>query len=138
MFTSFSLRSGGHPWLFGLLNCFVHILMYAYYFGSVYYEELKKMIWIKRILTKIQIVRFPFSFKCWNNFYHAFCVCLLFFQIQFILSITHLCIPLFYGDCNYPKGLLIMGITQNTIMLVLFSDFYFKAYVTRGNKAKLN
>lgn len=47
---------GGHPWLFGLLNCFVHVVMYGYYFGSVYSPRMKENLTIKRSITQLQIV----------------------------------------------------------------------------------
>lgn len=48
--------SGGHPWLFGLLNCFVHFVMYGYYFGSVYRPSLKQNVFLKKSITQMQIV----------------------------------------------------------------------------------
>lgn len=53
--------TGGHPWLFGLLNCFVHLIMYGYYFGSVYRPQLKTNITIKRSITQLQIVSETFK-----------------------------------------------------------------------------
>lgn len=48
---------GGHPGLvFGTMNCFVHIIMYAYYFGSVFNPKLKANLTIKRSITQLQIV----------------------------------------------------------------------------------
>lgn len=48
---------GGHPGLvFGTLNCFVHIIMYGYYFGSVFNPKLKANLMIKRSITQLQIV----------------------------------------------------------------------------------
>lgn len=47
---------GGQPWLFGFINCFVHVIMYSYYFGSVYSTKLKTNYFIKRSITQLQIV----------------------------------------------------------------------------------
>lgn len=102
---------GGHPWLFGVLNCFVHVIMYSYYFGSVYNTELKTNLFIKKSITQLQI-------------------------IQFIFSIFHLSIPFFLDNCNYPRGVLIFAISQNLIMLILFSDFYYNTYV-KSNRPKV-
>ncbi|XP_055305050.1 elongation of very long chain fatty acids protein 7-like isoform X2 [Sitodiplosis mosellana] len=103
-FVGVSWFPGGHPWLFGMLNCFVHVIMYGYYFGSVYSPKLKVNLTIKRSITQMQI-------------------------IQFMLSIVHLSMPFFVSDCGYPKSVLIIGISQNAIMMMLFSDFYYKTYM---------
>lgn len=55
--------TGGQPWLFGLLNCFVHVIMYSYYYGSVYSPKLKTNLFIKRSITQLQIVSFFYSIK---------------------------------------------------------------------------
>lgn len=39
--------------------------------------------------------------------------------------------PFFVPGCNYPRVLLIIAISQNFIMLMLFSDFYYNAYMKR-------
>lgn len=51
-----SWAPGGHPWFFGLLNCFVHFIMYGYYFGSVYSPTLKQNLMVKKSITQMQIV----------------------------------------------------------------------------------
>lgn len=53
--------AGGHPWVFGTLNCFVHIIMYGYYFGSVFNPKLKANLMIKRSITQLQIVSMNLS-----------------------------------------------------------------------------
>lgn len=53
---TFGFDVGGHPWIFGTLNCFVHIIMYGYYFGSVFHPVLKTNLMIKRSITQLQIV----------------------------------------------------------------------------------
>ncbi|XP_031636096.1 elongation of very long chain fatty acids protein 7-like [Contarinia nasturtii] len=103
-FIAITWAPGGHPWLFGLLNSFVHIIMYAYYLGTVYSDTLKTNIFIKRSITQMQI-------------------------IQFVFAITHLSLPFFIQSCNYPRPLLVIAISQNAIMLLLFSDFYYKTYI---------
>lgn len=56
-----SFRLGGHPWIFGLLNCIVHVFMYSYYFGSVFNPKLKTNLTIKRSITQMQIVSHTFN-----------------------------------------------------------------------------
>lgn len=103
-FMGVSWAPGGHCWLFGWLNCFVHIIMYGYYFGSVFNPELKTNLLIKRSITQLQL-------------------------IQFMIAIIHLSVPFFVPTCNYPRPVLVIGISQNLIMLLLFSDFYYQTYV---------
>lgn len=71
---------GGHPWLFGLLNCFVHVVMYGYYFGSVYSPRMKENLTIKRSITQLQIV----SHLTWEKMRTK--TNLRFFHIYFSLS----------------------------------------------------
>lgn len=56
-------------------------------------------------------------------------------QIQFILTIIHMARPLIMNDCAYPRSILYMGVSQNFTMLLLFSDFYYKAYI-KNNKGR--
>lgn len=69
--------TGGHPWLFGLLNCFVHVVMYSYYFGSIYSPKLKTNFFIKRSITQLQIVSSFGILLIRLNFFSTF------FQISF-------------------------------------------------------
>lgn len=120
---------GGHPGLvFGTMNCFVHIIMYGYYFGSVFNPQLKANLTIKRSITQLQIVsKYSYSISLRSTLSRTLIFFLL--QIQFVLAIIHLSVPFFVTDCNYPKALLTIAISQNFIMLLLFSDFYYHAYV---------
>lgn len=127
--------SGGHAWFFGLMNCFVHVVMYGYYFGSVHSPTLKQNMTVKKSITQMQIVSgrgrnfFGFDFKMDLPFTS------ISFQIQFVLTIIHMTRPLIMQDCDYPTSFLLLGISQNLTMLVLFSDFYYKAYI-KNNKRK--
>lgn len=53
---AFRFYVGGHGWFFGVLNSFVHFIMYGYYFGSVYRPELKQNTLIKKSITQLQMV----------------------------------------------------------------------------------
>lgn len=52
------------------------------------------------------------------------------FQLQFSILVFHFghifVIP--GDDCDYPKFLSFMGVTQNLFMIILFADFYRRAY----------
>jgi len=108
-FVAVQWAPGGQGWAFGMLNCFVHFIMYGYYFGSVYSPKLKTNLFIKKSITQMQI-------------------------LQFMLIIAHLSLP-FFVECHYPKVLLIIAISQNLIMLLLFADFYYATYI-RPKKSK--
>ncbi|XP_050039711.1 very long chain fatty acid elongase AAEL008004-like [Dermacentor andersoni] len=95
----------GQP-AFGLgLNVFVHIIMYTYYLLATMGPAVRKYLWWKKYLTRLQIA-------------------------QFVLSITHMSIPLFV-ECGFPRHLIVIANLQTFLILCLFVNFYVKAYVTR-------
>ncbi|XP_067008056.2 very long chain fatty acid elongase 7 [Anabrus simplex] len=94
---------GGNPIFLGLLNSFVHVVMYSYYFLSSLDPEYKKSIWWKKHLTQLQI-------------------------IQFFLITVHSSQILFNNTCGYPYWLAFALVTQTTFMSLMFLDFYIKAY----------
>ena len=47
---------GGHSTFFGLLNTFVHIVMYFYYMVAAMGPQYQKFIWWKKYLTAFQMV----------------------------------------------------------------------------------
>lgn len=102
---------GGHGTILALLNLTVHAVMYFYYFISALRPELKQSLWWKKYITQAQIV-------------------------QFLLLFLHFAHALFDMKCEYPKVGLAFPVIQAIIMLVLFSDFYYKVYL-RPNKEKL-
>jgi hypothetical protein len=56
----------GHSTLFGLINSFVHVLMYFYYTIAALGPAMQKFLWWKKYLTIFQIVQFL------TIFLHAF------------------------------------------------------------------
>lgn len=77
-FFSAYAQIGGHSTFFGLLNTFVHIVMYSYYLFSALGEQYQKYLWWKKYLTALQMVRnnfrsvlfLPFLFTwvfSWNH-----------------------------------------------------------------------
>ncbi|XP_068898148.1 very long chain fatty acid elongase AAEL008004-like isoform X1 [Tenebrio molitor] len=100
----FGLRmaAGGHSSFFGLLNSFVHMVMYSYYFLSALGPQIQKYLWWKKYLTGLQIVQFIF-------------VTVHEFQLLFI-------------DCNYPKTFAWMIGLHGTLFLFLFKNFYNETY----------
>lgn len=56
------------------------------------------------------------------------------FQVQFAILIFHFARPILNPNCGYPKCWLILGVTQNLFMFVLFGDFYIRTYMKKPRK----
>ena len=52
-----SVFSGGHGTLLGLINSFVHIIMYTYYLLAALGPTVQKYLWWKKYITTLQMVR---------------------------------------------------------------------------------
>ncbi|XP_039958576.1 elongation of very long chain fatty acids protein F-like [Bactrocera neohumeralis] len=103
--------SGGHGASLVIVNLAVHTIMYFYYFISALRPELKYSVWWKKHITQVQIA-------------------------QFLLLLLHFIHALLDTECEFPKWALGFASFQMIVMLALFSDFYYKAYL-RPNKRKL-
>jgi hypothetical protein len=79
--------------------------MYFYYFLTSYKPELRQSIWWKKHITQLQLAQFTFLI-----FYFG--------------------IPLL-TECDYPKVLLLFALVQAVYMMLLFLDFYYKAYIKK-------
>lgn len=58
---------GGHGTFIGVINSFVHIIMYFYYMMSAMGPQYQKYLWWKKYITTLQLVR-NFSIKLFINF----------------------------------------------------------------------
>lgn len=96
---------GGHGTFFGLLNTFVHIVMYTYYLLAAMGPKYQKYLWWKQHLTTLQMV-------------------------QFITVFIHTA-QIFFTDCNYPKINAYIMCFNSLMFLGLFSNFYIQAYIKR-------
>nr|QMX41530.1 very long chain fatty acid elongation protein ELO5 [Dioryctria abietella] len=101
---------GGHSTFFGMLNTFVHIVMYSYYLLAALGPEIQKYLWWKKYLTALQMVQFVLVFV------HAF-------QLLFV-------------DCDYPKAFVWWIGMHAVLFYYLFSDFYKQAYLKKAKNAK--
>lgn len=99
--------AGGHSVFLGAINSLVHVVMYSYYFVTSWKPEYKNSIWWKKHITQMQI-------------------------IQFFLIICHYFMIIIHPNCQYPKFPASVIIPQNLFMLLLFTDFYRKAYVQKN------
>ncbi|CAH4008642.1 unnamed protein product [Pieris brassicae] len=97
---------GGHGTMVGLLNSFVHAVMYSYYLLTVAYPNLKGSLWWKKYITQLQI-------------------------LQFLIMVVHMSCIVFIPDCGYPRWTSAVFLPQNLFMLILFVDFYIKTYIRK-------
>uniref|UniRef100_A0A0A9VVC6 Elongation of very long chain fatty acids protein n=1 Tax=Lygus hesperus TaxID=30085 RepID=A0A0A9VVC6_LYGHE len=100
---------GGHATFGGVLNSFVHVIMYTYYLLAALGPSMRKYLWWKKYLTTFQIIQFVMVF------YHS--------------------MQLFFIDCEVP---IVFGwsiMFHAILFFVLFRQFYNEAYVS-GDKSK--
>lgn len=96
---------GGHSTFFGLLNTFVHIIMYTYYLLAALGPRVQPYLWWKKYLTALQMLQFVFIMM------HAF-------QLLFI-------------DCNYPKAFVWWIGLHAVMFFFLFNEFYQQSYAQK-------
>lgn len=103
--------------------------MYGYYFLTSFKPELKNSLWWKKHITQIQLVCTALlgdkTFLVTKKHFP--------FQTQFAILVVHFINPIFFYECGHPKFVAAIGVTQNFFMFLLFSDFYYKAYVKKRN-----
>ncbi|XP_076240636.1 very long chain fatty acid elongase 7 [Calliopsis andreniformis] len=95
--------AGGHLTFLGTINCFVHIIMYSYYFAT---SMGISRPWWKKYITQLQLTQF------------------FIILVQYIMLAAS-------DDCGFPKWVSAVLIPQNLFMMVLFSDFYYKTYIKK-------
>ncbi|XP_054001058.1 elongation of very long chain fatty acids protein AAEL008004-like isoform X1 [Hylaeus anthracinus] len=96
---------GGHSTFFGLLNTFVHIVMYTYYMLAAMGPKVQPYLWWKKYLTVFQMV-------------------------QFVLVMIH-AFQLLFIECNYPKAFVWWIGLHATMFFFLFNEFYQQSYQSR-------
>ncbi|KAK0166823.1 hypothetical protein PV327_004306 [Microctonus hyperodae] len=101
---------GGHSTFFGLLNSFVHIVMYSYYLLAALGPHVQPYLWWKKYLTAFQMVQFI------AIMIHAF-------QLLFI-------------DCNYPKAFVWWIGLHAVMFFFLFNEFYKQSYSVKKQRAQ--
>ena len=88
---------GGHATFFGLLNSFVHVVMYSYYLLAAMGPKYQKYLWWNKHLTTMQM-------------------------IQFGLVFMHSAQALYFG-CNFSKITLTVKCFYAVKFFCLFSNF---------------
>lgn len=102
---------GGHPTLIGLINNFVHAVMYSYYFLAALGPQIHKYLWWKKYLTALQIA-------------------------QFVIVFIHTA-QLFFIECNVPKVMIVVFSFNTVVIFGLFANFYVQAYI-KGRRISPN
>lgn len=93
---------GGFGTFHALLNSLIHFIMYIYYGLAAFGPKFQKYLWWKRYMTTMQM-------------------------IQFVLVCLHTS-QLFFIECNYPMTFAYWIGSYAVIFLIMFADFYKKAY----------
>nr|XP_018901260.1 PREDICTED: elongation of very long chain fatty acids protein 1 [Bemisia tabaci] len=93
---------GGHGTFIGLVNSFIHIIMYTYYMLAAFGPKMQPYLWWKKYITTLQLG-------------------------QFLATFLHSCQLLIY-DCGYPRFAMYFVLPNAAFFFWLFSDFYRKAY----------
>ncbi|XP_070491195.1 very long chain fatty acid elongase 7 [Chironomus tepperi] len=97
--------AGGHGTLLGLINSFIHVIMYMYYMLSAI-PSMQKYLWWKRYLTIMQI-------------------------IQFLIVFCHTVQVQFRPSCTYPKSIAALLTLNAALFTYMFSSFYIKSYTKK-------
>ncbi|GAA6080677.1 ELOVL fatty acid elongase 8b isoform X1, partial [Tachysurus ichikawai] len=100
--------AGGQSFFIGLLNTFVHIIMYMYYGLAAFGPHMQKYLWWKRYLTSLQL-------------------------LQFVLLTTHTGYNLF-TECDFPDSMNAVVFAYCISLILLFSNFYYQSYMTKRTK----
>ncbi|KAK9738413.1 GNS1/SUR4 family [Popillia japonica] len=96
---------GAQASLIGLLNSFVHVCMYSYYYVASLGPKYRKYTGWKIWVTRLQIA-------------------------QFLILFVHNSVALLI-NCAFPKPGLILMLAQSIILLYLFGNFYIKTYTVK-------
>ncbi|XP_046328876.2 elongation of very long chain fatty acids protein 7-like [Haliotis rufescens] len=101
---------GGFGTFHSLLNSFIHFMMYTYYFLAALGPAFQKFLWWKKYMTSMQLT-------------------------QFILVVIH-STQLLFRECDYPVLFIYWIGAYAGIFLILFADFYRKAYIKPKPKSE--
>lgn len=93
---------GGQVFFQCMINSFVHVIMYTYYFLSAFGPGIQKYLWWKRYLTQLQL-------------------------IQFCVIIIHL-INGMTSTCEFPYVFNWYVIVYCVTLIALFTNFYIETY----------
>lgn len=97
----------GQSFFVGMINSWIHTLMYIYYALAAIGPKMQKYLWWKRYMTKLQL-------------------------IQFVAVVSHTGYNKFFATgCDYPWLFNTITFYYTWSMMFLFSNFYYQTYVSR-------
>ncbi|CAH1395776.1 unnamed protein product [Nezara viridula] len=99
--------SGIQIFMIALCNSFVHAVMYGYYLLAALGPQVRRFLWWKRYITKLQIVQF--------------------------VAIISFMVNLQVQGCDCSPWFILFSICNTSSFLVLFLCFYAKAYTSKTN-----
>ncbi|XP_020899600.1 elongation of very long chain fatty acids protein 4 isoform X1 [Exaiptasia diaphana] len=103
--------AGGLSYFGATVNSFIHIIMYLYYGLSAMGPTVRKYLWWKKYLTKMQL-------------------------IQFLAVIYTASYALVHEECGMPRFFLWLQLGYGMTLLMLFSHFYAITYLSKNTKDK--
>lgn len=102
----------GQSFFVGMVNSFIHTLMYVYYALAALGPKWQKYLWWKRYMTKLQLT-------------------------QFVMIVSHTGYNKFVRtDCDYPWLFNTITFYYTWSMVILFSHFYYTTYVASQNRRR--
>ncbi|RZF45218.1 hypothetical protein LSTR_LSTR012641 [Laodelphax striatellus] len=100
---------GGQGVLMGVINCFVHVVMYGYYLLTLV-DKRYTSSWWKKHITQLQMLQF------------------------ITICVHHLMATVM--NCGYPRFLSILLVLGTSLLIYLFAIFYFHAYIEPEKQKK--
>ncbi|KAK7864205.1 hypothetical protein R5R35_004114 [Gryllus longicercus] len=98
----------GSTFLPAMANSFIHVLMYTYYGLSAFGPKVARYLWWKKYLTILQLIQFTTA------------------MIMGINGIR--------SGCDFPLWMQYTLVIYMISFIVLFGNFYIKAYIEKGSK----
>ncbi|KAK0088421.1 hypothetical protein PV325_012085 [Microctonus aethiopoides] len=95
-----------------MVNSFIHVLMYSYYGLAAIGPHVTKYLWWKKYLTILQLIQFTTAL---------------------ILGINGI-----RSGCDFPLWMQYALVIYMISFIVLFGNFYAKAYIAKGKQAYAN
>uniref|UniRef100_A0A1I8P5H7 Elongation of very long chain fatty acids protein n=1 Tax=Stomoxys calcitrans TaxID=35570 RepID=A0A1I8P5H7_STOCA len=96
----------------GIINSFVHLVMYSYYQLAAMKLNINLQPW-KRLMTQLQM-------------------------FQFLLLAIHFSLPLINNWCKIETGFIALCCVENVCVTALFANFYYKTYIRKDRKKVSN
>lgn len=102
--------AGGSSFLGAMFNCYVHVLMYTYYFLAAIGPKMRPYLWWKKYLTIIQMLQFLFAL---------------------IMGINALRV-----GCDFPMWMQYSANAYMVSFLLLFGRYFYREYCEKRKKIR--